>query len=108
MTSFSSSPNENPASQSRFGGASGPPPASTSSMMAGYKQREQELWRLSMLIVALGAVFWERLKFLEAELLLLPRLLPVGVVLVILVVVALVAKKKHEVDRLRAAIQIVQ
>jgi PAS domain S-box-containing protein len=113
MTSFSSSPNENPASQSRLGGASGPPLSSTSSMMAGYKQREQELWRLSMLLVvmlavALGAVFWERLKFLEAELLLLPRLLPVGVVLVILVVVALVAKKKHEVDRLRAAIQIVQ
>ena len=109
MTASSSSTSEDATSRPGPGGSAAVPSPSTSSVLAGYKQREHELWRLSMLLVvmlavALGAAFWERLKFLESEL----RLLPLGVVVVILVVVALVAKKKYEVDRLRAAVQLVQ
>jgi PAS domain S-box-containing protein len=77
--------------------------------MAVHERREHELWRLSMLLVimlalALGAVFWERLQDLEEHL----PLLPLGGVIVILIVVFLVANKKREVDRMRAAVQVMQ
>jgi two-component system NtrC family sensor kinase len=73
-------------------------------MMAGYEQRERELWRWSLLLlillaIALGAAAWETLKEFHPRI----QLLPLGVVLFVLVLVVLVARKKREVDRLRAA-----
>ena len=77
--------------------------------MAGYEQRERELWRWSLLLLillatAVGAMCWETVKSFH------PRVwvLPGGVVLLVLVLVTLVARKKREVDRLRAAVQVVQ
>src|SRR5712692_9899712 len=90
-------------------GGGGVSSRSTSHLMAGYEQRERELWRWSMLLLvllatALGAAAWETLKEFHPRV----QLLPFGVVLLVVVLVVLVARKKREVDRLRATVQMVQ
>ena len=96
-------PRETPA------GDAGVSSRSTTHVMAGYEQRERELWRWSLLLLvllatALGAAAWETLKEFHPRV----RLLPFGVVLLVVLLVVLVARKKREVDRLRATVQMVQ
>src|SRR5712692_3181370 len=90
-------------------GSAGVSSRSTSHVMAGYEERERELWRWSMLLLvllatALGAAAWETLEEFHPRV----RLLPFGVVVLVIVLVVLVARKKSEVDRLRATVQLVQ
>src|ERR1700693_470537 len=96
-------PRETPA------GDAGVSSRSTTHVMAGYEQRERELWRWSLLLLvllatALGAAAWKPLKEFHPRV----RLLPFGVVLLVVLLVVLVARKKREVDRLRATVQMVQ
>ena len=77
-------------------------------MLAGYEQRERELWRWSLLLLvllatAVGALSLKTLESFHPRI----QMLPLGVILFIVLVVGLVARKKREVDRMRAAVQMV-
>lgn len=89
-------------------GGAGVSSRSTLHVMAGYEQRERELWRWSLLLLillatAVGALSWDALQSFHPRV----QLLPLGAVLLILLLVVLVARKKREVDQMRAAVQMV-